>query len=128
MAEEIAREIIAQSRGGSKLAFSFDGGRALLFTSRDANEKIHYHVEARGDATEQSNEFKYSDLKGAVALLNALLASFNPVVKIVLYEGGFDCKELASLNYGTVVATNLIGLINEKINIIDAEVINVTAL
>ena len=47
MAEDIAREIIAQSRGGSKLAFSFDGGEALLYTSRDSKERILYHVHER---------------------------------------------------------------------------------
>ena len=55
MAEDIAREIIAQSRGGSKLALSFKGGDVLLYTSRDSKKNIVYHVHKRRDVDTDMN-------------------------------------------------------------------------
>ena len=66
MAAELAREIIAQSRGGSKLAFSFNEGEALLYMSTSKENKLYrYHVhKGQSDGTEQYYEFMYSTLEG----------------------------------------------------------------
>ena len=140
MAEDIAREIIAQSRGGSKLAFSFINGsggsrraRALLYMSRDANEKARYHVvhKGRNDATGQCNEFKYSNLKGAMALVKTFIQSSSQssyaTVKVVLCKNGIDCEgeELASLGRLDPWET---GFIDEMVNILDTEVVNMTPM
>ena len=133
MAEDIAREIIAQSRGGSKLAFSFTHGesnRALLYMSRDSNEMARYHVvhKGRNDATGQCNEFKYSNLKGAMALVKTFTQSSSQspyvTVKVVLYNNGIDC-ELASLGGLDPAKT---GFIDEMVTILDTEVVNVTPM
>ena len=122
MAEDIAREIIAQSRGGSKLAFSFDSGDALLFTSRDANEKMLYHVhKRRNSTTEQYYEFKYSDLESAVDLVRTFVPHSNLQARVVLYNNGVDCEEVAYL--GSVSDINLTSFLKFKI----LNVVNVTA-
>ena len=128
MAEDIAREIIAQSRGGSKLAFSIkyysDG--ALLFTSRDANEKIIYHVhKCRRDATEQYYEFTYSDLESAVHLVRTILpySGITVEVGVVFYNNGIDCEEVLSLK--SVSSYSLTDYLKDKVMLLNA--VNVTA-
>ena len=124
MAEDIAREIIAQSRGGSKLAFSFDGGDALLFTSRDANEKMLYHVhKRRSSITEQYYEFKYSDLESAVDLVRTFVPPSTLQARVALYNNGVDCEEVACL--GRVSDINLQSYLQDKVKSLNA--VNVTA-
>ena len=91
MAAEIAREIIAQSRGGSKLAFSFNEGEALLYTStsKSADDKRIYHVhKGRSNPTEQCYEFKYyGDLASTAELIRRMLSRQHSIeVKLVLYK------------------------------------------
>jgi SAM-dependent MidA family methyltransferase len=84
MAEDLAREIIAQSAGGSKLAFSFvsfDYGvkDLLLYISKDAGERTLYHVH-RPLANETYDEFKYADLESAVDLVRTFIRGTNFLV------------------------------------------------
>ena len=127
MAEDLAREIIAQSGSGSKLAFSFrfSSGDALLYTSRDANEKIVYHVhQRRYDDDERYYEFKYADLESAVDLVRALVPYTNFLVQVVLYKDGIDCEEVVFL--GKQSSSMLTKYLQDKVKILNA--VNVTAM
>ena len=133
MAEDIAREIIAQSRGGSKLAFSFEASHCdvLLYMSKskDENEKILYHVhKSRNDATQQYKEYNYSNLKGAMALVKTFTQSSYVTVKVVLYNNGIDCEEIGSLIDSAGPNIILTGLIEKMVSILDADVVNVTPM
>mmetsp|Transcript_33079 Transcript_33079/g.42770 ORF Transcript_33079/g.42770 Transcript_33079/m.42770 type:complete len:142 (-) Transcript_33079:99-524(-) len=106
MAAEIAREIIAQSKGGSKFAFSFfyDGTdcNLLIFSSTCAsNERAVYYVHtANGD---RMYEIRCNDVSSAAtlvegllekkirSLMNSRLSFFDwskTYMKLVFYEGG----------------------------------------
>ncbi len=125
MAEDIAREIIAQSRDGSKLAFSFQYGEALLYTSRGADKKILYHVHQRRNTSEQQYEFKYADLESAVQLVLILISDTNFQGQVVFYKNnGIDCEEVLPL--GRLRSSNLMNFLEEKIKILD--VVNVEAM
>lgn len=119
MAEDLAREIIAQSGSGSKLAFSFSSGDALLYTSRDANEKIVYHVhQRRFHDDERCYEFKTVDL------VRALVPYTDFLVEVVLYKDGIDCEEVAFL--GKQSSSMLTKYLQDKVNLLNA--VNVTAM
>ncbi|KAK1740932.1 hypothetical protein QTG54_008184 [Skeletonema marinoi] len=125
MAEDLAREIIAQSGSGSKLAFSFSSGDALLYTSRDANEKIVYHVhQRRFHDDERCYEFKYMDLESAVDLVRALVPYTDFLVQVVLYKDGIDCEEVVFL--GKQSSSMLTKYLQDKVKILNA--VNVTAM
>jgi len=125
MAEDLAREIIAQSGSGSKLAFSFrfSSGDALLYTSRDANEKIVYHVHQRRFHDDE-HEFKYMDLESAVDLVRALVPYTDFLVQVVLYKDGIDCEEVVF--WGKQSSSMLTKYLQDKVNLLNA--VNVTAM
>ena len=125
MAEDLAREIIAQSRSGSKLALSFNGGDMLLYISKDSKKNTVYHVHERRDVYIEQYEFKYAELESAVSLVQAFVPRSSMVtVQIVLYNDGVDCTEVAYL--GKQSGSTLTELIQDKIKLLD--VINVAAL
>ncbi len=125
MAEDIAREIIAQSQGGSKLAFSFHYGQALLYTSKGADEKILYHVHrGRNNIADDDPqyEFKYADLESAVDLVRTFVPYESFIADVVLYnEDGIDCEEV--LHLGRLSSSNLTDFLQDKMKILD--VVNV---
>lgn len=121
MAEDIAREIIAQSQGGSKLAFSFkvQAGEVLLYTSKGADEKIRYHV-LQSDGKKQ-NEFKYAGLEVAVNLIQILVPlndSNSYSLDLALYDSaGGKCDQLGYLGWAS--SKNLMCFLQEKIANLD---------
>mmetsp|Transcript_12834 Transcript_12834/g.19354 ORF Transcript_12834/g.19354 Transcript_12834/m.19354 type:complete len:92 (+) Transcript_12834:82-357(+) len=79
MAAEIAREIIAQSQGGGKMAFKFSPPQGsgivvhdslLLSSSKDANEKSIYHVHL----TKEDKAYDATILKLVVHVTLSLLS------------------------------------------------------
>ena len=81
MAEDIAPEIIAQSKGGGKLAFKIISHSHIqqpvkqlqLFfsSSKDANQKMIYHIYSTKD--DKHFEIKYSNLEGAFDFVAAMV-------------------------------------------------------
>ena len=120
MAEDLAREIIAQSASGSKLAFSFGYRNVLLYISRGADEKILYHVhERRSDETEQYYVFNYADLESAADLVYTLTrAGTHFHVTIVMYNNGINCEEVITL--GKVGRSNLVAFLQDRVKLLDA--------
>lgn len=121
MAEDIAREIIAQSKISSNLAFSFgDFNCVLLYTSTDAHGKMLYHVckPPRDSASEIGTyEFKYADLESAAELVNAYLKCRTSIaVHIVLHTNNLET--VASL--GRVNTCNLFDFLQDKMKLLDA--------
>lgn len=131
MAAEIAREIIAQSRGGSKLAFSFNEGEALLYTSKSADDKRIYHVhKGRSNPTEQCYEFKYyGDLASTAELIRRMLSRHHSIeVKLVLYKNGIDCEEVVDLGVTNGDEFEFRTFIKGKENLLDAHVVDMTTI
>ena len=125
MAEDLAREIIAQSRGGSKLALSFDQGEALLYISKDSKKNTVYHVHERRDLYIEQYEYAYADAESAASLVLAFIPRSSMVtVQLVLYNDGVDCTEVAYL--GKHSGSSLTELIQDKIKLLN--VINVATL
>ena len=124
MAEDLAREIIAQSKGGSKLALSFDLGEALLYISRDSKKNIVYHVHERRDVYIEQYEFKYAEAESAASLVQAFVPHTSFHVSVVIYNDGVNCTEVAHL--GKQSGSTLTKLIQDKTKLLD--VINVATL
>ena len=128
MAAELAREIIAQSRGGSKLAFSFNEGEALLYTSKE-NALCRYHVhKGQSDGTEQYYEFMYSTLEAAAGLAFRMLSRRQSIgVKLVFHKNGIDCEEVVDLGVCRE-GGDFTSFLKRNVKLIDVEVINVTVM
>ena len=123
MAEDLAHEIIAQSRGGSKLALSFNHGDVLLYISRE-KKNIVYHVHKRREVDTEQYEFKYADAESTVSLVQAYVPYTSFTVHIVLYNNGVDFTEVEYL--GQFCGSTLTELIQDKIKLLN--VISVATL
>ncbi len=107
MAEDIAREIIAQSKGGGKLALKISHKQqqesSLIFSfSKDANQKLTYHIYFTKDAT--PIEIKYSNLGGACDFVGYMFPlktnTDNFLLKLVLHNKNIsesECIELSTI-------------------------------
>ncbi len=120
MAEDLAREIIAQSGSGSKLAFSFehDDGYEdmLLYTSRDAGEKTLYHLHQ--PRYNETYEFKYTDLESAVDAIRTFNSRPYISVVLVLRNNGINCEEVQDM--GKVGRSHLAGFLQNRVKVLDA--------
>eukprot|EP00985_Skeletonema_marinoi_P013348 scaffold6591_cov127-Skeletonema_marinoi.AAC.4 len=108
MAAELAREIIAQSKGGGKMAFKFSpsgtvnndvvGDSLLLSALKDANQKAIYHVHlTKGD---KAYEINYSNAEGACHLVTSIMREKVLYVKVdlVLYKKNTsECVSLSTV-------------------------------
>ena len=125
MAEDLARECIALTRGSGKLAISFHYGRALIYASKGADEKILYHVHQNRfyGAFEIPNEFKYADLESAVKQVRTYAPTSDYVAHVVLCKYskdgiGIDYEEVSYLGR-LRDSSNLTNFIQDKMNIFD---------
>mmetsp|Transcript_30611 Transcript_30611/g.47954 ORF Transcript_30611/g.47954 Transcript_30611/m.47954 type:complete len:248 (+) Transcript_30611:405-1148(+) len=125
MAEDLARECIALTRGSGKLAISFHYGRALIYASKGADEKILYYVHQNRfyGAFEIPNEFKYADLESAVKQVRTYAPTSNYVAHVVLCKYskdgiGIDYEEVSYLGR-LRDSSNLTNFIQDKMNIFD---------
>eukprot|EP00984_Skeletonema_dohrnii_P004177 scaffold1457_cov111-Skeletonema_dohrnii-CCMP3373.AAC.8 len=99
MAAEIAREIIAQSQGGGKMAFKFSPPQGsgivvrdslLLSSSKDADKHAIYNVHLTKD--DQAFDINYSQARSACDFVTSIMRSkmgsgmAGAEVKIVLYK------------------------------------------
>ncbi len=134
MAEDLARECIALTRGSGKLAISFHYGRALIYASKGADEKILYHVHQNRfyGAHEIPNEFKYDDLESAVKQVRTYAPHSDYVAHVVLCKYskdgvGIDYEEVSYLGRlsdssnltNFIRRSNLTNFIQDKMNIFD---------
>ncbi len=120
MAEDLAREIIAQSKSCSNLAFSFgDYNCVLLYTSKDAHEKMLYHVcqPPRGDET-GPYEFKYADLESAIDLVRAFMGFQTTIPVYIVLHNNLENEKVASL--GRIGTSKLSYFLRGKMKLLDA--------
>eukprot|EP00985_Skeletonema_marinoi_P013347 scaffold6591_cov127-Skeletonema_marinoi.AAC.3 len=112
MAAEIAREIIAQSQGGGKMAFKLSHPQGsgivvrdslLLSSSKDANDKSIYHVHLTKD--DKAYDINYSKASSACDFVASIMQSrphrgAGVEVILVLYKKNLsECVALAKLTH-----------------------------
>eukprot|EP00986_Skeletonema_menzelii_P012048 scaffold6431_cov139-Skeletonema_menzelii.AAC.8 len=103
MAEDIAREIIAQSKGGGKLAFklsleqgSISDSSLILSLSNSADQKEIYHIHLIRDG--KTYEIIYSGLGKACDFIKSVLGHVRIRVKLVLYKKNIsECITLSTI-------------------------------
>lgn len=105
MAADIAREIIEQSKGGDKLAFSFSllGSREkflFLTVSKDVSQRMCYHIH-KPCVPSKTIILTYADEDSTYCVIKSILranASANYVgVELVMYKNSSNIIEVTPL-------------------------------
>lgn len=122
MAKDIAREIIAQSKGGSKMAFkispeqSRDFNSSLVLSSSNRDQHVYHVYFIRDDKT---YEMIYSGLNKACDFITSVLDNGWMRVQLVLYkEKGSKCIELSTA-YASLLPSSLSLHIKDNLHLLD---------
>ena len=128
MAADIAREIIEQSKGGDKLAFSFSiigSGRKFLFltVSKDVTKnKMIYHIH-KPCAPSKTIILTYDDEDSTYNVIKSILrantSSSYVGIELVLYKNSSNIIEVTPLASGGKRIDDIPAFLEENVKLLD---------